>query len=326
MKKEQLSENPIFKLRDEIMQSLRVGSFDLSAIGGGTNERTFVAKTEKGNFVIRFETLGGFQLKRGYAAQQKAEQLGVKVPRTIAHNLDDQNEYGLWTAEERVDGVPFFTDRMAASEAKGAALDLGKQLNIVHASKVDRFGLIPPYPYSSYEEWMKSDPEAVRRSENSTGPVFREFQESIDFKRDKIDSAFEIGRVDTKYLPEGKEVYSQLAYENDPRFCGGDTATSNILVNDGKVSAIIDWEWAHGGDPAENVAAWSYWNKDEQLLSNFLDGYKPENLAGFRKRVSLYEVMCAINLMHVYKGTGNWKGIEETKTILEKKLKDKSWK
>lgn len=34
----------------------------------------------------------------------------------------------------------------------------------------------------------------------------------------------------------------------------GDAALSNFLIEDGRVTAILDWELAHIGDPAEELA------------------------------------------------------------------------
>ena len=44
-----------------------------------------------------------------------------------------------------------------------------------------------------------------------------------------------------------------------------------------------------------------------------LDAYKPHNPTDFRKRVLRYEIVCAINLAHVYTDMGDTSGIEQTK-------------
>lgn len=310
---------------EAIKGTLNIEILNLVPLGGGTNERTFVAKTEKGDFIVRIENIGGLQLRRAYNAQEKARKLDVSVPRVVAHNFNN-TQAGLWTIEDKIEGVQFYPDQMSDEEAGATAVDLGRQLKIIHSVPCDRFGLIPPYPYASYEDWWKADAEQVQRSESLTGPVFKTFQEYIEFKKSKIEEALKILKIDPKYIDEIKNIYSQLEYEDVPRFCGGDTATTNILVNNGKVSAIIDWEWANGSDPAENIAAWSYWNKDTKHLDNLLRGYEPENLADFRKRVFLYEIVCAVNLAYVYKGLNDNSGIEQTKVTLERKLENKLWK
>jgi aminoglycoside phosphotransferase (APT) family kinase protein len=308
-----------------IRRTLGVDSWELTPLGGGTNERTFAAKTEKGEFVVRLEGVGGLQLKRAYNAQQRAARLGVSVPRMIAHNFDDA-QAELWTIEDKVEGRPFYPDQMGEDEARATAVDLGRQLRAVNSATCDRFGLLPPYPYDSYGAWERVAPEETRKSENLTGPVFDSFRTQMEFKKGKIGTALELLGVERKRLSEIEEIYAALTYGETPKFCGGDTATSNILVANGKVTALIDWEWAHGGDPAENVAAWSYWNRDQRHLENFLEGYAPENLADFRRRVLLHEVAGAINLAHVYSGMKDVAGLRQTKETLERKLANQLWK
>ena len=78
-------------------------------------------------------------------------------------------------------------------------------------------------------------------------------------------------------------------YDNDPgsellTLVHGDYRTGNYLVSEGHLSAILDWEFAHWGDPHEDVGwftakCWRFGNN--QLpgggiarLNDFLEGYR----------------------------------------------------
>lgn len=78
-------------------------------------------------------------------------------------------------------------------------------------------------------------------------------------------------------------------YDNDPgsdhlTLVHGDFRTGNYLVTEGQLSAILDWEFAHWGDPHEDIGwftakCWRFGKTELQAggiarLSNFLEGYK----------------------------------------------------
>ena len=59
-------------------------------------------------------------------------------------------------------------------------------------------------------------------------------------------------------------------------FVQGDTGPANFLFEDDQVTAIIDWEWGHLGDPMEdlgNVCVREFWNPSGGLLG-LLDRYQ----------------------------------------------------
>ncbi len=58
-----------------------------------------------------------------------------------------------------------------------------------------------------------------------------------------------------------------------PALVHGDCAFTNILVHEGKLSALLDWEFAHIGDPAEDLAYVK--NVVEQVMPwrEFIDAY-----------------------------------------------------
>jgi aminoglycoside phosphotransferase (APT) family kinase protein len=78
-------------------------------------------------------------------------------------------------------------------------------------------------------------------------------------------------------------------HDNDPgsdrlTLVHGDYRTGNYLVAEGHLSAILDWEFAHWGDPHEDIGwlsakCWRFGSNDLPAggiarMSAFLDGYK----------------------------------------------------
>lgn len=58
-------------------------------------------------------------------------------------------------------------------------------------------------------------------------------------------------------------------------FCHGDWTDGNLLAIDGTVTAVIDWEAAHAGDPIREVsrAAWGAARKDPRSFETIVDAY-----------------------------------------------------
>ncbi|MBW9110000.1 phosphotransferase family protein [Microbacterium ureisolvens] len=58
-------------------------------------------------------------------------------------------------------------------------------------------------------------------------------------------------------------------------FCHGDWTDANLLAIDGKITAIVDWERAHLGDPIRELsrAAWAASRKDPRSFDRLVERY-----------------------------------------------------
>jgi aminoglycoside phosphotransferase (APT) family kinase protein len=267
---------------------------------GGTNARTFLANAGASAWIVRVEPGDGTQLRRAFSAQQLARTAGVSVPEIIAWELDvPEHRRHVWTVEEYVPGVPFDQD-LAASNAQHIAADLGKQLRRLHDVPAEAFGLLAPNPYptyTSFETWINDEaryiPEAVHAAD-----------------------------LDESMIPLIEEVYAQLRawYRADPRLCHGDCGGANMLVQDTRIAALVDWEWAGGGDPAFDIAYWSFWQQDGAAFEHLLAAYEPSDAAMFRQRIDAYQVVHAVRLIAVFSACGDVWSIGSCRAKLEQSL------
>lgn len=62
---------------------------------------------------------------------------------------------------------------------------------------------------------------------------------------------------------------------HDPVFCHGDWTDGNLLAADGRITAVLDWEAAHLGDPLREVSrtAWGAARKDPRSFEVIVDAY-----------------------------------------------------
>jgi aminoglycoside phosphotransferase (APT) family kinase protein len=70
-------------------------------------------------------------------------------------------------------------------------------------------------------------------------------------------------------------VRERLEPAREPTFCHGDFRIGNLAVDAGRLVAVLDWEFAHVGDPVEDVAwpivrAWRF-GADERRLGGIGD-------------------------------------------------------
>jgi aminoglycoside phosphotransferase (APT) family kinase protein len=58
------------------------------------------------------------------------------------------------------------------------------------------------------------------------------------------------------------------AFDGDPVLVQGDTGPGNLMYAGGKVTAIVDWELAHLGDPMDDIA-WLSWRTTQHSFPDF---------------------------------------------------------
>lgn len=206
------------------------------AILGGFSKRTLMVSAildgAPADIVLRQVPLGrsARSLTPEYQVLTAAYAAGITVPEP------------LWIEpEENALGGPFFVTRRAAGAtigdvwgadevSKELALDVARTFAQLHALPVER--LTPPIS-------PRSTPEQL--AETLT------WQENTLIKRG-IPVEPVLGALLTwlrGHLPPAPERVSLLH---------GDAAFSNLLVADDRVTALLDWEASHLGDPAEELA------------------------------------------------------------------------
>jgi aminoglycoside phosphotransferase (APT) family kinase protein len=251
----------------------------LHPMAGGTNRRTFLAEAGDARWVVRSDPMPALSLQRAVAAQAVALGAGVRVPTTVAHGVAGEGEAAhMWCVETWHPGAPFDHEHTGTPEARAAIRDLGRQLRALHAVEVDAFGDLPPRPwdvYPTFEGWVAN-------------------------KRRRVEAAVRLAGGDSALASAIERAYARLGvlYAGGPRLSKGDCAGDNLLVAELGVT-IIDWEWAQGLDPAADIAYWCRATPDLAAQELLLAAYAPPDLAAFRERIRLHQVVHAIETIHV---------------------------
>jgi aminoglycoside phosphotransferase (APT) family kinase protein len=164
---------------------------------------------------------------------EAAQAAGVAVPRPIAYlgELDGREAFAM----ERVEGETIGR-RIVRDPPPGLPLQMAEQLARIHAIPAD--GLpVPPQ-----------------------GDVLARFRDELD-SVEEPHPAIELGlHWLAERLPRGRPA----------AVCHGDFRIGNLVVGPTGLTHVLDWEFAHLGDPVEDVAwplvrAWRFGADDRRL-------------------------------------------------------------
>ena len=187
-------------------------------------------------------------LRRALAVNRIAPTLALTVPPIFASHLPAGVDEPAWTFEEWVEGHPFMLRQIRWGDALAAATELGRQVRRLHSILANGFGFVSDEqftaPYPMFETWLD---DVILTPGQKAG-----------------------------VLPEGAFARVQTACEflrataeAQPRLCHYDLSPGNVMVNGGRLAAIIDWEAVCGGDPALDVASFNFWMGDDDVLAAF---------------------------------------------------------
>lgn len=178
--------------------------------------------------------------------------------------------------------------------------ELGRMLGRIHTIRFDRQGYI----------------EAERIDEKRFSDIVTE-----RFEQNVKELA---GHLTSRELQEATELFEEFEDSNETCLCHADFGPWQAIIDDGRISAIIDWEWAESSDPVYDFA------KAELLIdvfsgntAEFRTGYTevqklPENFEHIAKP---YRVVEALNLMNFFKNNPQIFG--KTRNILNEILANK---
>lgn len=269
--------------------ALQTMIFDIHPLSGGVNQRTFLAGTTDGFWVVRLAEEPGVQLRRALAAQQQAQAVGFPTAVIAVHDqtTTDSGAY-VWSVEEFIQGVEFDPPGFDATMRPVIGRHVGEQLRKLHSIELPTFGLLPP---------------------GTTGqtPTIAAWLEQ---RRIHLEPALGLAG-NSPNLPErfAAALTTLQTYTGTPRLCHGDFAGTNVLVNETQLVAAVDWEWAQGADPALDLAWWYFWHDDRPTLAALIEGYAPANQVDFTQRVLAYALLHALDTLLIYQNEANTKGL-----------------
>jgi aminoglycoside phosphotransferase (APT) family kinase protein len=236
----------------------------LTQIPGGASRETWLAESDGARWVLRRDPRGSVSLvpmADEFALISRASEAGVPVPEPLAFEPDGGRfgSPGLLMAHVQGTSVaPRILRKPEYESARSSLTDqLGEGLARIHGIEPDALDGVLPRP--------GGDPALDQISE---------WERQLDEIGEPLPSV-ELGlRWLRANAPEPAE----------PRLVHGDFRLGNFIVDERGLAAVIDWELAHLGDPAEDIGwlcirSWRFGNDDHPVagvgqLDEFASAYE----------------------------------------------------
>ena len=197
---------------------------------------------------------------------------------------EDDMDFVLMTSSP---GVTMESAIQTNKDLEGVLLhDAGSLMAQLHTVRVEGFG-------SFNNEVAKKEGRLVGLHKSYKDFVWCGLEENLDrLVRFKV--------IDKAQSEMFKKVFKKNNYEplEGSRLVHNDFADWNILVDGGKVSALLDWDECHAGDPIADLACWSTFFKMDRFKT-FVEGYKANATLpkDFEQRFHYYRLRYIISKM-----------------------------
>ncbi len=239
-------------------------------------------------YVVRMHPSG---VKNGYFYSEKlvldlAKQKGIPVPTVIevheARNEEDM-DFMLMTLSEGITMDVLLTKDRGPEER--LLIDCGRKMAQIHQIKVNGFG---PFDNQQAKKGI-----LIGLHANYHDFVHAGLDENIDRL-----IKFEI--IDSLQADSFRKLFSESNYEptDGSRIVHNDFADWNLLTDTKQITAVLDWDESHAGDPIADLACWSTFFNIERM-TKFMEGYKSITSlpSDYEKRFHFYRLRYTISKM-----------------------------
>jgi aminoglycoside phosphotransferase (APT) family kinase protein len=245
-------------------RGVEAGEVRLNRIPGGASRETWLAEGDEGRWVLRRDPRGTVSLvpmAEEFALITRAAEADAPVPEPLAFEPDGGRFGSPGLLMAHVDGTSVAPRILRKPEFESARArlpeQLGEALARIHAIDPDSLHGVLPTP--------SGDPALDQ---------IAEWERQLDEIGEPL-PAVELGlRWLRAHAPKPAE----------PTLVHGDFRLGNFIVDEGGLAAVIDWELAHLGDPAEDIGwlcirSWRFGNDDRPVagvgqLQDFASAYE----------------------------------------------------
>ena len=252
--------------------------------GGAIQENWLLRANGHGDYVLRTDAPATIRSShsraREFALVQAAHEAGVRVARPVLFCADAGvfgKPFALYEkAEGTALGARIVKDMALGGERRELARTLGRELAKIHR-------ILPGNPALAFLGAPPADPARAHVTR------LREIADELGVKRPALEWGL---RWCELHLPPAKEI----------TLVHSDFRTGNYMVDSAGLTAILDWEFAHWGDPHFDIAwfcakCWRFGRNDLHAggigpREDFYLGYELESGRSIdRASVEVYEVL-----------------------------------
>jgi aminoglycoside phosphotransferase (APT) family kinase protein len=256
------------------------GEVELTPIPGGASRETWLIESQTGRWVLRRDPQGKVSLvalAEEFQLISRAAEAGAPVPVPLAFEPDGGRFGSPGLLMKHVEGTSVAPRILRKPEFETARAELTGQL----AEALARIHSIEPHTLDGLLPEPAADPALEQISE---------WERQLDEIGEPL-PAVELGL---------RWLRANAPQPAEPRLVHGDFRLGNLIVDERGLAAVIDWELAHLGDPAEDIGwlcirSWRFGNDDRPVagvgqLDEFVAAYEAAGGAPVhRERVRYWE-------------------------------------
>lgn len=212
---------------------------------------------------------------------------GIPLREMIGHG--DYQGYR-YIITEKVFGTDF--GKLTKEEFQESIEDVMAVLHKISETDIGRFqgyGWLDEEGNGKFESWTS---HLMNVYEEEPGCFYGEWFELFDttfLERDQFDHYFAKMKEQFRFLPDVRKLIHS-------GYCGG-----NILVENGKVTAVLDWQDARYGDPLFDLAYMVFWMNEDDAKSSLQEYAKAFGIdmkkGRFDERMKCYKYYIGLDCM-----------------------------
>jgi aminoglycoside phosphotransferase (APT) family kinase protein len=273
-------------------------------IKGEANEVHAVKIENSREVIVRInresEAESRFQSER-WAIEQAAK-ADVPVPRVLlVESLALEGKSVGISVEERLPGIPL--DELATQTSDDELAEIlrraGTLLSRVHSVTTEGFGEIDKHGRGEHASIA-----GIFSERNLNERVLLAAAQSASLDPNIVRRALHVLREFQKSCPPVS-----------PHLLHGDFAPKHLLIENGKITGVIDFENACGGDPVLEFARWQFFFENRYPIESLKNGYSDKSVFGgdFERRFVVWRLMIGLSSLSYYVAEGNQSGINHCK-------------
>lgn len=275
-------------------------------VNGETNEVHNVTTESGQEVIVRIFHGEKPKFAKEKWALEQCRVKGVPVPEMYAvKNIKVADDTREICVESKIPGHSLENN---SESLKDLLRQLGQALRMIHSIQTHGFGKLDDKgvgKFSTVEEMIAGDKYI---NQDSILPAFKDDPDKTTI----LTHAYEILRRDAgRYTsPQSYLIHNDLSPEH-------------VLIEDGKISGLIDFEHASGADPVQEFALWDFKHDKKFPLKYIIEGYCSDGtvVPDFEKRLNFWKIYRAMTSLRYCIREKKQKGIERAMMAIEEGCK-----
>lgn len=263
-------------------------------VEGGNVARTYSCTVGEREYIVRINRQMGANFEKEAVIRRMLAATNVPIPRIVHIGRFGDLNYAI---SEKAEGRRL--DTLPPGDVAAVLPAMIETLGAIHAvdtTATSGFGAFGDDGRGLFPSW-RAFLEAIREEEPE-GEFYGRWHAMFDstfLERDLVDRIFERMMRRINRCPEDRSLLH------------GDYGFGNILVRDGRITAVLDWLNAMYGDVVYDVAWLDFWAVGAELAAVFHDHYLSTGVSvvHYDDRVRCYQDYIGLDALRFFAKTGD---------------------